>query len=362
MIQALNLIIHPIIFYLIKIILHSRLRFNKLPAHLFSYMMEKLTAIALGLLLTQTVLAQQGGNGNTAFTTYEEKIPGTDLSFKMVPITGGSFTIGSPAGEKGRGADEGPQKKVSIAPFWMGACEVTFDEYDIYADPEKDKTPIPDGMTRPSPPYIDLTLGMGKTGGYPANSMSQYGALSYCRWLYVKTGVFYRLPTEAEWEYACRAGAATAYPFGADDAQLKEYAWYAGNSEGKYHKVGQLKPNAWGLYDMMGNVAEWTLDQYDAQFLEHAAGTDPWNKPTTKTPRTIKGGNYQDDAAKVRSAARLKSDPDWNRRDPQIPKSKWWNADAPFIGFRIVRPVKQPTKEEAEQFFAEVLDKYVGAR
>jgi formylglycine-generating enzyme required for sulfatase activity len=325
-------------------------------------MMEKLTAIALGLLLTQTVLAQQGGNGNTAFTTYEEKIPGTDLSFKMVPITGGSFTIGSPAGEKGRGADEGPQKKVSIAPFWMGACEVTFDAYDVYADPEKDKTPIPDGMTRPSPPYIDLTLGMGKTGGYPANSMSQYGALSYCRWLYVKTGVFYRLPTEAEWEYACRAGATTAYPFGGDDAQLKDYAWYAGNSEGKYHKVGQLKPNAWGLYDMMGNVAEWTLDQYDARFLEHAAGTDPWNKPSTKTPRTIKGGNYQDDAAKVRSAARLKSDPDWNRRDPQIPKSKWWNADAPFIGFRIVRPVKQPTKEEAEQFFAEVLDKYVGAR
>ncbi|HEY0612669.1 MAG TPA: SUMF1/EgtB/PvdO family nonheme iron enzyme [Chitinophaga sp.] len=324
--------------------------------------MEKLTVIALGLLLTQTVLAQQGGNGNAAFTTYEEKIPGTDLSFKMVPITGGSFTIGSPAGEKGRGADEGPQKKVTLAPFWMSACEVTFDAYDVYADPEKDKTPIPDGMTRPSPPYIDLTLGMGKTGGYPANSMSQYGALSYCRWLYVKTGVFYRLPTEAEWEYACRAGAATAYPFGNDDAQLKDYAWYAGNSEGKYHKVGQLKPNAWGLYDMLGNVAEWTLDQYDAQFLEHAAGTDPWNKPTTKTPRTIKGGNYQDDATKARSAARLKSDPDWNRRDPQIPKSKWWNADAPFIGFRIVRPVKQPTKEEAEQFFAEVLDKYVGAR
>jgi formylglycine-generating enzyme required for sulfatase activity len=325
-------------------------------------MMEKLTAIALGVLLTQTVLAQQGGNGNAAFTTYEEKIPGTNLSFKMVPITGGTFTIGSPAGEKGRSADEGPQKQVSIAPFWMGACEVTFDEYDVYADPEKDKTPIPDGMTRPSPPYIDLTLGMGKTGGFPANSMSQYGALSYCRWLYVKTGVFYRLPTEAEWEYACRAGAATAYPFGNDDAQLKDYAWYANNSEGKYHKVGQLKPNAWGLYDMLGNVAEWTLDQYDAKFLEHAAGTDPWNKPTTKTPRTIKGGNYQDDAAKVRSAARLKSDPDWNRRDPQIPKSKWWNADAPFIGFRIVRPVKQPTKEEAEQFFAEVLDKYVGAR
>ncbi|GAA0531655.1 formylglycine-generating enzyme family protein [Chitinophaga japonensis] len=319
--------------------------------------MKKLIALALAGLLAQTGSAQ-----DAAFTAYEEKLPGTDVSFKMVPIKGGTFSFGSPAAEKGREEDEGPQKQVTIAPFWMGACEVTFDEYDVYADAEKDKTPTPDGMTRPSPPYIDLTLGMGKSGGYPANSMSQYGALMYCRWLYAKTGVFYRLPTEAEWEYACRAGAATAYPFGNDEAQLKEYAWHKGNSEDKYHKVGQLKPNAWGLYDMMGNVAEWTLDQYDAQFLEHADAKDPWNKPTAKTPRTIKGGHYQDDAAHVRCAARLKSDPAWNRRDPQIPKSKWWNADAPFIGFRIVRPVKQPTKAEAEQFFAEVLDKYVGAR
>src|SRR3954462_12171667 len=140
------------------------------------------------------------------FIAYEEKLPQTELTFKMVPIPAGEFSFGSPATEKGRGEDEGPQKKVKIAAFWMGAHEVTFDEYDIYADAEKDKTPIPDGMTRPSPPYIDLTLGMGKLGGFPANSMSQYGALMYCRWLYAKTGIFYRLPTEAEWEYACRAG------------------------------------------------------------------------------------------------------------------------------------------------------------
>lgn len=323
-------------------------------------MRKKLITLTFGGIIAHTAYAQEAAS--TDFKAYEQKIPGTEVVFKMVPVPGGEYTMGSPAAEKGRGGDEGPQKKVKISPFWMGACEVTFDEYDVYADAEKDKTPTPDGMTRPSPPYIDLTLGMGKSGGYPANSMSQYGALMYCRWLYAKTGVFYRLPTEAEWEYACRAGAATVYPFGNDSAQLKDYGWYAVNSESKYHKAGELKPNAWGLYDMLGNVGEWTLDQYDAQFLEKATDKDPWNKPTAKQPRTIKGGTYLDDAVKLRNAARLKSNPDWNRRDPQIPKSKWWNADAPFIGFRIIRPQQQPSKEEAEQFFADVLDKYVGSR
>ncbi|WP_236652829.1 formylglycine-generating enzyme family protein, partial [Chitinophaga vietnamensis] len=211
-------------------------------------------------------------------------------------------------------------------------------------------------------PYIDLTLGMGKAGGFPANSMSQYGALMYCRWLYAKTGIFYRLPTAAEWEYACRAGASTAYPFGNDTSKLKEYAWYKGNSEDKYHKVAQLKPNAWGLYDMLGNVEEWTMDQYDEKGVANASDNNPWTVPTAKTPRTLKGGSFDDFAAQLRCAARVKSDPVWNRRDPQIPKSSWWNADAPFVGFRIVQPVRQPTKEEAEKFFADIIDKYKGAR
>lgn len=323
-------------------------------------MKNRLLALLLGTMLADTAFGQ--GSASPPFAAYAEKLPGTDLTFRMVPIPAGEVTLGSPAGEKGRKENEGPQKKVKIAAFWMGANEVTFEQYDVYSDPEKDKTPVPDGMTRPSPPYIDLTLGMGKMGGYPANSMSQYGALMYCRWLYAKTGVFYRLPTEAEWEYACRAGTTTAYPFGNDASQLKDYAWFAGNSDNKYHKVGELKPNAWGLYDMLGNVAEWTLDQYDDQYLQHAADTDPWNKPTAKTPRTIKGGNYQDAAEALRSASRLKSDINWNKRDPQIPKSFWWNADAPFVGFRLVRPLKQPTKEEATLFFEEVIDKYKGAR
>ena len=156
----------------------------------------------------------------------------------------------------------------------MGAYEVTFDQYDQYADRDKDKV-LPDGMTRPSPPYIDLTLGMGKSGGYPANSMSQYGALMYCRWLYHKTGVFFRLPTEAEWEYACRAGSTTAYSFGNDAAQLSEYAWYSKNSHEKCHKVATKKPNAWGLYDMHGNVSEWTLDQYLPGFYATTESAKP---------------------------------------------------------------------------------------
>ncbi|WP_212000823.1 SUMF1/EgtB/PvdO family nonheme iron enzyme [Chitinophaga sp. HK235] len=315
------------------------------------------TLLLGGMLSNSTaVQAQQ------TFTPYEQQIPRTTVSFKMMPIKGGTFALGSPDNEKGRNKDEGPAKNVTIADFWMGATEVTFDEYDIYADAEKDKTPIPDGMTRPSPPYIDLTLGMGKAGGFPANSMSQYGALMYCKWLYAKTGVFYRLPTAAEWEYACRAGAKTAYPFGADESQLKKYAWFKENSGEKYHKVAQLQPNAWGLYDMLGNVAEWTLDQYDESGVANAIATDPWTMPTAKMSRVIKGGNYNDAAPALRSAARLKSDPIWNRRDPQIPKSSWWNADAPFIGFRIVRPAKQPTPEEAEKFFEEIIDKYKGSR
>lgn len=321
-------------------------------------MRKKTVALLFGGFITGSVYAQT----SEPFEAYEQKIQGTDVTIKMVPVQGGEFMLGSPAGEKGRKADEGPQKKVKVDPFWMGAYEVTFDQYDLYADKDKDQTPLPDGMTRPSPPYIDLTLGMGKSGGYPANSMSQYGALMYCKWLYAKTGVFYRLPTEAEWEYACRAGSKTAYPFGNDAAQLKDYAWTAENSDAVYHKVGELKPNAWGLYDMLGNVAEWTLDQYDGKAYAKAAATNPWNKPTGTTPRTVKGGHYEDAAENARCAARLESDPVWNDRDPQIPKSKWWNADAPFVGFRLVRPLKQPTKAEAEQFFADVVDKFVGSR
>ncbi len=291
---------------------------------------------------------------DTSFKKYEQPIPGSAIQFTMVAIPAGTFIIGSSAKDKMKEDDETPQRTITVSPFWMGVYEVTFDEFNLFFNDISLSQNIPtDAVTRPSSPYIDMTLGMGKEGGFPANSMQQFGALMYCKWLYKKTGIFFRLPTEAEWEYACRAGSTDAYPFGNDASKLTEYAWYGGNSENKYHKVGQKKPNAWGLYDMLGNVGEWVLDQYQPDYYATLSdkSTDPVRQPDAKHPRTVKGGAYSDEAKNLRSADRLMSDKVWNRRDPQIPKSKWWNADAPFVGFRIVRPLKQPTPEEAETFF-----------
>lgn len=299
---------------------------------------------------------------DTAFAKYDQHLPGTNLSFTMLPVSGGGFEMGSSSSEKNAQPDEQPAHKFLVSSFWMSEKEITYDEYDAFFRDEKysRNQPEPDAITRPSPPYIDLTLGMGKEGGFPANSMSQYGALMYCRWLFEKTGIFYRLPTEAEWEYTCRAGTTTPYFFGKDSTGLSDYAWYAANSSNKYHKTGLKKPNPWGFYDMLGNVAEWTMDQYEENYFTDAAlpEKDPMVPKTSRHPRTLKGGNYADDAIALRSAARLKSSLDWNRRDPQIPRSRWWNADAPFIGFRLVRPLQPPSKEVIEKFFKEYLDNY----
>jgi formylglycine-generating enzyme required for sulfatase activity len=204
---------------------------------------------------------------------YTQKLAHTETVIEMVPIPGGTFLMGSPAGEAGRGDDEGPQHEVRIDPFWMGKYEVTWDQYDTWGERidiiRRDlagvqPTPaelIVDGITRPTEPYTDMSFGFGK-GKYPAICMTQHAARSFCKWLSAKTGHYYRLPTEAEWEYACRAGTTTAYSFGDDPAELDDYAVYFDNSEDQYAEVGTKRPNPWGLYDMHGNVSEWVLDQY----------------------------------------------------------------------------------------------------
>jgi formylglycine-generating enzyme required for sulfatase activity len=314
--------------------------------------MKKTALLFIGALALVRLQAQS--STDTLFKKYEQIIPGSSVKFSMVPIPAGSFVMGSAAKDNLKDEDETPQHSVSVSAFWMGAYEVTFDEYNIFFnDPSLSQNIITDAVTRPSSPYIDMTLGMGKDGGFPANSMQQYGALMYCKWLYKKTGIFYRLPTEAEWEYACRAGSNNVYSFGNDNGILGEYAWYNKNSDNRYHKVGLKKPNAWGLYDMMGNVGEWVLDQYQPDYYStfKTDSTDPIRTPDARHPRTVKGGAYNDEAKDLRPANRRMSDPVWNRRDPQIPRSRWWNADAPFVGFRIIRPLQQPTTEEIETFF-----------
>jgi formylglycine-generating enzyme required for sulfatase activity len=304
------------------------------------------------------------GTAQTAaedFKEYQQTIPGSALQFKMVPINGGSFLMGSSNKEKYREADESPQRKVVISPFWMAAFEVSRDEFDVfYKDETTSQNSTVDAITRPSPQYIDFSLGMGKEGGYPVNSLSQYAALMYCRWLYNKTGIFYRLPTEAEWEYACRAGTSTTYFFGNDENELNKYAWYKNNSDNKFHKAGEKLPNSWGLYDMLGNVSEWTLDHYYEKKMETMTDNsiDPFSPPEkARYPKALRGGAFVNDAAELRCANRFQSEASWNRRDPQIPKSKWWLTEAGFAGFRVIRPKQQPSKEEAESFFKQYLGK-----
>lgn len=294
----------------------------------------------------------------------EQTIPGTDVTFQMTFIPGGTFTMGSPGDEENREEDEGPQFEVKVDSFWMGTYEVSFQEYRIFREKELDQPAEgqewdADAITRPSPPYEDPTFGMGKEH-VPAVSMTQFAALQYCKWLSEKTGVFYRLPTEAEWEYACRAGTTTAYSYGDDTDMIDDYAWHYGNSSEKYQELGQKKPNPWGLYDMHGNVSEWTLDQYqkDAYATMAKEMTDeinPWIRPTALHPRTVRGGSWDDSVEEHRCASRISSSFKWKERDPQIPKSYWWNTDSPFVGFRLVRPAKQPSKEEQAEFWMAVL-------
>ena len=301
------------------------------------------------------------------------RIPGTDVSFELVFVPDGVFDLGSPTDEPGRDDDEGPQLSVQMSAFWMGRFEVSGDEFAVFRFPDRDadSTAAPggsysvDAVSRPSTPYEDPSFGMG-TARTPATGMTQWAALQYAKWMTAKTGVFFRLPTEAEWEYACKAGTDGNGTIGGDDAEegddgvateLDAFAWHAGNSDDRLHHIGQKSPNSWGLYDLLGNASEWTLDEYHpeayAQFEDQHR--NPWTQPTRRHPRTVRGGTFRDEARTLRCANRLGSTLDWKRRDPQIPQSEWWNTDSPFLGFRLAMPVVQPSPEEQEAFWRLVL-------
>ena len=317
--------------------------------------------LALVTEIHKMIVAASKEAAESEMKKYTDTIAGTQITFDMIPISSGEFLMGSPASEPKRKPDEGPQHKVKLDPFWMGKCEVTWDEYDLFMYREEKKkaddgtyvSESADAVTKPTTPYVEMSFGMGKNG-FPAISMTQHGANKYCQWLSAKTGHFYRLPTEAEWEYACRAGTTTAYSFGDDVAQLGDFAWFSDNSDEKYQKVGRKKANPWGLHDMHGNVTEWTLDQYGADFykqFENIVAQNPWNKATEPYPHAARGGSWDDKPEELRSAARIASSKDWKIQDPQLPKSIWFLTDAQFLGFRIVRPLKVPSPEEMKNYW-----------
>jgi formylglycine-generating enzyme required for sulfatase activity len=320
-------------------------------------------AAAFAALTTAIFLTSAGGQtgpqiDKAEHKSYTEAIPGSDVAFDMVAIPGGVFLMGSPDDEAGRGADEGPLHRVRIRPFWMAKCEVTWEEFNAYRkekgaeNPEQNDERLAadaDAITGPTPPYVDETYGHPRDV-HPAICMTWHGAMEYCRWLSQKTGKVYRLPTEAEWEYAARAGTTTPYFFGNDPKALDQYAWTLSNSKIgdrlSTHKVGSLKPNPWGLHDMYGNVFEWCADQYDKDFYKGFAGDkiadNVFKAPTERRfSHVARGGCFSDEAAKCRSAARRGSEKAWIKHDPQRPQSIWWLTKMDVVGFRVVRAVEE---------------------
>ncbi|MCP4772177.1 MAG: formylglycine-generating enzyme family protein [Planctomycetes bacterium] len=295
---------------------------------------------------------QEAESTQVAKDAYEVTVPDSEVSFQMLAIPAGQFQMGCASSEEGAGTGESPAHAVAVDGFWMAACEVSWEEYHLYQFAGEAKV---DGVTGPTPPYVPMNFGMG-IDGHPAISMTQYAARQYCKWLSIKTGHFYRLPTEAEWEYACRAGSQTAYHFGDDASQIDDYAWYFDNSNDSYHPVGQKKPNAFGLYDMHGNVAEWVLDGFNAELYAQraAAGevvSNPLHWASTEYDRIVKGGGWDDDAEMLRSAARRASRDSWKDQDPQLPESIWYLTSAPWVGFRVVRPYVEPSAEEQQRYW-----------
>ena len=298
-------------------------------------------------------------SGNPArFESYTDTVPAAGASLRMVAIPGGTFLMGSPAEEPHRKPDEGPQHKVSISPFWISETEIPWELYTAFMEngrprakdgqllEEQPDDELWDSVTQPTAPYAAMNLGMGHgyEHGLPAISMSHHAASKFCEWLSAQTGHYYRLPTEAEWECACRAGSAGAYSYGNGEASLDQYAWYWNNSNDRYQKTGSKKPNKWGLRDMHGNVAEWVLDSYVPDAYGKRSGL-PTKDPLViipGAPHIVRGGSWEDDPGSLGSAARRASTPAWNRQDPQNPKSIWYLTDGGMIGFRVVRPMNIP--------------------
>lgn len=321
-----------------------------------------LLACSLGALLVVPAMAAEEELSKEFTETITTK-NGEELAFDMVLIRGGVFMMGSPATEEGRLEHEGPQREVEVDPFYLCTTETTLDLFMAYyqetGTAKKDYTDIAeaqenertqdsgvDTITGPTPVYGDMTMGYSLK--HPAIGMTWHNAQTFCRWLSQKTGKTYRLPTEAEWEYAARTG--SRYIFGIADSEevLQEHAWYQENADMEPHEVGTRKPNAWGLYDMLGNVREWVVDYYRPTAYKEAKEAGQNVNPTGPAEGKVhvaRGGYYDSPAAELRVAARGYEEDWWRMNDPQIPKSRWWLPQIDSIGFRIACEVPKQRKK-----------------
>jgi formylglycine-generating enzyme required for sulfatase activity len=301
------------------------------------------------LLLGTLLLA-----GTLLNTVAEEAAKRKTDPIPMLLVDGGIFMMGKGGLEN----DEMPAHKVTVSSFFIGPTEVTQAQWKavVGSDPQ------------------DF-----KGDDFPVTTVNWYEAVGFCNMLSEQAGLRtvyridknvedpdnqsrydlqkwtvtcdwsadgFRLPTEAEWEYAARAGTTTAYSFGDDAARLAEFAQFQAD---QYAKVGRKQPNPWGLFDMHGNVSEWTLDQYEPDAYARLTGNPAkgsWVPSTLPYPHAVRGGNWSDSPERLRSAARLASSADWKMLDPQLPKSQWYHTSAPWIGFRVVRQREIPSAEE----------------
>jgi formylglycine-generating enzyme required for sulfatase activity len=226
---------------------------------------------------------------------------GGDVTMKLALIPAGKFLMGSPKTEADRKDSEGPQRQVTISkPFYMGVTEVTQLQYGriVGRNPSKFKGPE-----------------------LPVERVSWNAASLYCAGITRLTGRGVRLPSEAQWEYACRAGSKTRFCFGDAEKDFAAHGWSKTNSGAKTHPVGRKKPNAFGLYDMHGNVWEWCRDWYDEKFYAAAKDVDPEQTKGSKY-RVLRGGSWSSNLSKSRAASRYKFSPD--------------NSFVHRIGFRVV--------------------------
>ena len=307
----------------------------------------------------------------TGFDNFTETVPGTRSSIRMIAVKGGRFMMGSDKGDSYSKPDEYPRHKVTVSDFYMAETEITWEQYwAFYAEtmsegrtkPEviyaNNSRPDVDAVSGPTPPFgmPDQGWGMGER---PAITMTHYAAETFCQWLRLKTGKNYRLPTEAEWEYAARGGTDSPYffegkpssftnesfwngIFGVDTVNINRYTIYANNSKNRTQEPSQVGANPFGLKNMLGNVYEYCQDYYaeDAYSKVPDGAVDP-KGPDSGTDFVIRGGCYLDDAVDLRCASRAHSDYEaWLKTDPQNPKSIWWLSDFKGIGFRIVCDAK----------------------